>query len=166
MTKFFAECKTLEDLKKLYHKLAVKFHPDLGGDPEVMKAINNEYDEVFPKLKNIHFSNTKQEYYTKETDESADFFKDIIDKLIKMDGLKIEVVGCFIWLSGNTMDYKDKIKEMSFKWSANKKMWYLAPKGYRKFSNKNFTYDDICGMYGVQYSATGKGDKDTAIAIA
>ena len=36
---------THKDLKKLYRKLAVKYHPDHGGDSEKMALINaaNEY---------------------------------------------------------------------------------------------------------------------------
>jgi curved DNA-binding protein CbpA len=35
-----------EELKKLYHKLAKKFHPDLnGGDCEMMKKLNIAYAE-------------------------------------------------------------------------------------------------------------------------
>ena len=39
---------TLEDLKKLYRELAMKHHPDRGGDLEIMQTINNEYDILFP----------------------------------------------------------------------------------------------------------------------
>lgn len=49
--KYFVECKTLDELKKLYRKLALANHPDRGGDEEVMKKINEEYDKLFPILK-------------------------------------------------------------------------------------------------------------------
>lgn len=49
--KYFVECKTLDELKKMYRKLALKNHPDRGGDEEVMKKINEEYDKLFPILK-------------------------------------------------------------------------------------------------------------------
>lgn len=32
-----------EDVKKQYHFLAKKNHPDLGGDPQEMEMINNAY---------------------------------------------------------------------------------------------------------------------------
>lgn len=40
--KFFATCATLEELRKVYRRLAVQYHPDLGGDTETMKQINAE----------------------------------------------------------------------------------------------------------------------------
>ncbi len=35
---------TWEAVEKAYRPLAKKNHPDLGGDPEAMKAINNAYN--------------------------------------------------------------------------------------------------------------------------
>ena len=52
--KWFINCKTLEDLKAEYKKLVFKHHPDRGGDTATMQEINNEYDEMFKKVKNIH----------------------------------------------------------------------------------------------------------------
>lgn len=49
--KYFANCKNLEELKKEFRRLAMIHHPDRGGDQEAMKAINNEYDAVFPVIK-------------------------------------------------------------------------------------------------------------------
>lgn len=44
--------KTLEELKKVYRKLALKFHPDKGGTDEQMAEINNAYEDMFNRLKN------------------------------------------------------------------------------------------------------------------
>jgi exodeoxyribonuclease VII large subunit len=49
--KFFTNCKSLDELKAEYRKLVKLHHPDRGGDPEVMKAINNEYEKRFEELK-------------------------------------------------------------------------------------------------------------------
>lgn len=38
-------CSTPEELKKAYRKLALKHHPDKGGDPEVFKQITKEYED-------------------------------------------------------------------------------------------------------------------------
>lgn len=157
--KYFTNIKTLEELKKEYKRLALENHPDRGGDVEVMKAINAEYDIMFNKVKDIHV-NAKGETYTKENTETPSEFKDIIDKLIRMEGLEIEIIGCFIWLSGNTKAHKDNIKALGFKWHSAKKMWYKAPEDYRKRNKKKYSIEEIRDMYGVQGTFTGKGAEE------
>ncbi len=51
--KYIKNVETLEELKKAYKKLALKLHPDCGGNEEEMKILNNEYDELFSKLKKV-----------------------------------------------------------------------------------------------------------------
>lgn len=51
---WFTKTKTLDDLKKQYRELAMQHHPDVGGDTETMKAINSEYDTLYPALQKIH----------------------------------------------------------------------------------------------------------------
>ena len=51
--KYFANCKTLEDLKKEYRRLAMIHHPDVGGDTATMQAINAEFEASFPLLRMI-----------------------------------------------------------------------------------------------------------------
>lgn len=154
--KYFTNIKTLEELKKEYKRLALENHPDRGGDVEVMKAINAEYDIMFNRVKDIHI-NAKGETYTKKNNETPSEFKDIINKLIRMEGLEIEIIGCFIWLSGNTKAHKDNIKALGFKWHSTKKMWYKAPEDYRKKSKKKYSIEEIRDMYGTSGTFTGKG---------
>ena len=148
MTYFIPTPETLEELKALYRKLAMKHHPDLGGDTEAMKAVNNEYDLLFDRVKNLH-KNQAGETYSKETSETAEHFRDIISALLRlrMQGVDIELIGSFLWVSGNTKPYKDEIKALGFKWSTNKLSWYLAPENYRKKSRRQFTLDDIRDMF-------------------
>ena len=67
--KYFTNCKNLEELKKEYRRLAMIHHPDRGGDVEIMKAINNEYDMMFPVLKLKHNQSAAEP--THETAEST-----------------------------------------------------------------------------------------------
>ena len=32
---------------------------------------------------------------------------EVIEKLIKMNGITIEIIGSFVWVSGNTKEHKD-----------------------------------------------------------
>lgn len=51
---YFKNVQSLEELKNQFRELARKNHPDAGGDPEAMKAINQEYDQLFPIWKKRH----------------------------------------------------------------------------------------------------------------
>lgn len=147
MNRYFSGCTTLEELKTVYHKLVMQHHPDRGGDLETMQEIYAEYDRVHPALKNCH-RNAKGEAYTKETNEAPEEFKDLMEKLIRMNGLIIEIIGCFVWLSGNTKEHKDAIKALGFRWSSNKMMWYKSPDGYKRHGKKSYDINHIRAMYG------------------
>lgn len=67
--KYFTSCTTLDELKKEYRRLAMLNHPDHGGNEETMKAINNEYDAVFPAFR-LDYNRTAATP-TKETAEST-----------------------------------------------------------------------------------------------
>ena len=46
---------TAEEIKSAYRKLAKKYHPDLGGDPEKFKEINEAHDILSDPNKKAHF---------------------------------------------------------------------------------------------------------------
>ena len=37
-----------------------------------------------------------------------------------MDDIEIEIIGCFVWVTGNTKLYKEKLKELKFQWHSKK----------------------------------------------
>ena len=85
---------TLEELKAQYRKLAFQHNPDRGGNLDTMKAVNAEYDLLFPKLKDIHKTKDGETYTAKQTTtETADQFKELIAELMKMDNIIIEISG-------------------------------------------------------------------------
>jgi DnaJ-class molecular chaperone len=75
--------KTLEALKAGYRRLAMANHPDKGGNSETMKAINNEYDQLIPRQKDVHQTKEGETYTARqESTETADQFKDLITELM------------------------------------------------------------------------------------
>ena len=148
-TTYFSNCKTIEEAKRLYHKLAVANHPDLGGSLEIMQAINNEYDIIAERLKNIHESSTGEQYTTEQnSNEIPADFRDLINKLIHLDGLNIELVGRWIWLTGNTFFHKDTIKSLNFKYASTKKAWYWHSLEDSTANRKKMSLEQIKEKYG------------------
>lgn len=125
MMKYFKNCKTLEEVKKTYKEWAKKLHPDCGGDPEEFKAMLAEYEIAFERCKNCH-QKEDGSYYQKETKETSRAYADIIDAIIRFEGVGIEIIGTWIWVSGRTMPYKDDLKALGFWWSKAKKAWYYT----------------------------------------
>ena len=164
MLKYFKECKSVEECKKLYKKLAFKYHPDRGGDIETMKAINNEFDYI---MENGIFKRAKNDNAKKDTKKDYDFsssqFNDIISALVRLDGLEIEITGCFIWVTGNTYPQKDIIKSLGFRYSKNKKAWYIAPAEYfaqKRSYKKSYSMNDIRNKYGsTRFESEGNNTK-------
>ena len=126
--------KNLEELKKAYRNLCKTYHPDLNPNClEIMKVINNEYEDLFNILKN---------QLTTKTEEKATDFIDLLKNIINLD-ITIEIVGSWIWVSGNTYDHKETLKANGFKWASKKKMWYLNPTGTQKKTKKQYSMDTI-----------------------
>ncbi len=138
--------KTLEELKKVYHRLCLKLHPDVGGGDAEMKILNAEYEELFDRVKNIHV-NKDGEIYERETNETPEEFQTLIAELLKLDGIEIEIIGCFVWVSGDTKPHKERLKALGFRWHSKKKCWYKSPAGYRRWGKEEYTMDEIRGMY-------------------
>jgi hypothetical protein len=65
--KHLKNIKSFEDLKEQFKKLARVNHPDAGGDDEIMKEINSEYDQLFPIWKHRY-----NKTVTEPTNETAD----------------------------------------------------------------------------------------------
>ncbi len=162
--KWFNNPETLEDLKKQYKRLAFQNHPDRGGKTSDMQEINAEYEDLFSRLKDVH-KNAQGEFYTARTatTETATEFMDIIEKLIRMDGIEIEVCGSWLWVTGDTRRHKEDLKALKFRWSSNKGAWYFHRDGYKKRSNKSLTLDEIRDYYGSEKIEKNVGGK---IAVA
>jgi hypothetical protein len=160
--KYYNNCTTLEDLKAEYHKLAKLHHPDCNlaiDTTEIMKAVNAEYAQAFERCK-LNHKTMEGEAYTKDTGEEADEFPDIIEKMIHFQNCAIEIIGSWIWVSGETYSYKGILKGLGFKWASKKKAWSFH-RGECSRSHKFYSLDEIRASYGTE-----KVDTKPAASIA
>lgn len=143
---YFAGITTLENLRKEYKRLAFENHPDKGGDTEVMKTINSMYEDLSKKLinGNAEFSDGRKWYENSFTDR----LRDIINSIVLLPNINIEIIGTWIWVTGETKEVKEDLKKSGFKYSKNKKAWYFYEGSFRKTRNENFSLDEIRSFYG------------------
>lgn len=144
--RYFASCTTLEEVKATFHRLAKELHPDNGGSAEAFKNMMAEYKEAFNRLKNVH-KNHEGQTYTKETDETPEQFADLIRTLTKFNGCLVELIGSWIWVTGNTKEYKNELKKLNFKWSSKKAAWYFHEGEYHKRNDKVYNMEDLRDMW-------------------
>lgn len=154
---YFKNVNTLEELRKQYKELLKRYHPDNpSGSTEATQQINQEYEKLFKLLKDKHdskqTSNTKEKtsfYNNMKYDFSEDIkLREVLNKVINFTDVTIELCGSWIWISGNTYQYKKELKEIGFKWASNKKAWYWHSEAFRKRSNKKLSMNDIRKYYG------------------
>jgi hypothetical protein len=112
----------LADIKAIYRQLASKNHPDKGGNTETMQLINTAFEE----LCKFFIGNSVLNVINQDNISNVFDFS-FISELKTMHGVKIEVCGYWIWLSGDTYLHKEKIQALGFKFSGAKKSWYWSP---------------------------------------
>jgi len=127
----------INEAKKVYKELAKKLHPDVGGDNEMFKILNEVYNNILEN--GLNFLNE---------DEFDLELEKVISKILHFENIVIEVVGSWIWLSGDTKSIKETLKELNFKWALKKKMWYYGEMKGRNPKQKSM--DDIKAKYGSQ----------------
>ena len=142
----FSEVTGINEAKKVYKTLAKKLHPDVGGSEGEFKILNSVYNDFIEHK--IYFSN----------DFKIDLdLEKIISQILHFENITIELVGSWIWLSGDTKEIKDKLKELGFKWASKKKMWFYGEMKGRNPQEKSI--DEIKAKYGSETLKTNNKKK-------
>jgi len=140
---FFEGITTLKVLKMKYRELCKMHHPDLGGDTATMQAINLQYEEA---LKHVH--DDKGERLNAEGIKIEKALMDVINKIVALRGIIIEVTGRWIWITGDTRQYKDYFKVVGCFWSHKKCAWYWRPEDAKVKNHRPYTLEQIRSKFG------------------
>ena len=122
--KHFSRCKSLDEVKSVYHKLVQERLPrdNFPGDTDLMANVDQEYLQISERSKFNELPEEVREDYLA--------FPDMVKELVRRE-LKLEMCGSWLWVGGHTYDHADILKELGLKFSSNKKMWYHRPKWSR-----------------------------------
>ena len=162
--KYFANCATIEEVKAQFHKLCFKLHPDMGGSAAEFREMRAEYEKAFEAFKRIH-KNKDGEQYEKETDETADDMAQIIEALIKLRDIKVELIGSWLWVTGETKANKEVLGGLGLHYSPSKKAWYWHGPEYVKRSRRGHSLTEIRESFTSSVISDTRKKKDEDLAV-
>ena len=145
MTNYFANVKTIDELKQQYRTLARKLHPDNGGSKEAMQELNKQYDELFKKVKNT-YTKSDGTTYTRDNNEDIHAYTSIINSIISLN-CDIEIIGSWVWCF-NAYECREVLKNLGFRWANKKKAWYWHSEEDTCSSHKSTPMEEIREKYG------------------
>lgn len=145
---YFENITTLDQLRKAYHRLAFEHHPDRGGDTYHMQVINAQYERLSKTLiySSDEFSEDRKVYERHLSQE----LRRIIEKVIRLDGVIIELIGSWLWISGNTFAIRETLKTEGFKFSPPKSAWYWHEGEFIKRSKTLQSMEELREYWGHQ----------------
>ena len=94
--KWFQKIANLDELRKRYKVLVVKYHPDNRGGNDILAEINAEYDNLFRKFKQGYEHSEEYQKTSERQRQSYDTLKDqkireMVIKLSKIPDIIIEI---------------------------------------------------------------------------
>ena len=137
------EGKTLADVRTAYKKAALRYHPDHGGDVRQMQLVN----EAFALLTRILEDNkTWSDWHEAKAAQETPLTEVILKKYNQvkhLHGVKIELIGTWLWVTGDTRHHRTQLKGAGFRWNRKKLAWYWHPATYRKRTRREWSLEKI-----------------------
>jgi hypothetical protein len=141
----------LDQITKNYRQIIKVAHPDQGGTSAWFIAVRQAYQIILAQYQYVHTSfdgngQTKQETVNIPEElqkKLSELLDNITDEL-----LIIQIMGEWLWCTGNTYPNREKLKELNFKFSKNKLAWYWHNGEYSKKHHKKYSLDEIESLHG------------------
>jgi len=153
MTNYFQSCETLQQVKDLYRILAKENHPDKGGNLQIMQEINNQYTRAINTIaKGGKFTAAEAEAEILQ----AEAYQQAVNKVVNLEGCKLELIGSWLWITGDTKQHASILKTdpARFVWAKKKtdfSAWFFRTAEYKTCNKgQKMGLDAIRNKYGAQ----------------
>lgn len=161
-SKWFDPRLTVGEIKAHYRQLAMDHHPDLH--PELgqvpMQEINAAYHAALLARDgetSIGSDQKEHIYRYNQATESEMVAKFYAAVAARMGGVTLEIIGTWLWATGDTRPHKDTLKAMGFWWNAKRACWQWHVGQYHSRRSPLST-DALRRVYGVY----ARADSDSA----
>lgn len=138
--------KDIDALKKEYFKLAKKYHPDAGGTTAQFQNLQSEYEKLLKSLLNGSTLSTDEKNNEIVIDKAI---RDVIDALINIEDINIELIGKWLWISGNTYPVRQTLKSAGLIFIKKEGKPYWVYRGVESAGRGKASMEDIKRKYGV-----------------
>ena len=138
--------KDLDGLKKQYLKLAKKYHPDAGGTTIQFQELQKEYEKLLNNLLKGSSLSDEQKKNEIVIDEAI---REVINQLVNLESINIELIGKWLWISGNTYPVRNTLKNAGLIFIKKDDKPYWVYKGVESAGRGKLTMDEIKNKYGV-----------------
>lgn len=154
---YFLECETVEEVKAKYRKLARENHPDLGGKPEEMKEVNNQYEQALADCdgQTSRGTDDREHTYRYNAEVEAEIME-IVQKLIAIVAeakVEINLIGRWIWITGDTKPLKEHFNKLGCIWHRDRSCWFWRSASDRG-RGQGGNLDELASKYGCQDFST------------
>jgi hypothetical protein len=120
---WFAGFGEADAIKRRYRDLVKEHHPDLGGDTATMQDINGQYETRMRGLYGAREGSTPGQVDWWAEQEAA--MMEVIASILRVSGrIEAEIIGVWIWVTGDTRAVKTELKGLGCRWSPQKEAWY------------------------------------------
>lgn len=154
--------ETLEDITTRYKQLLKIHHPDQGGTESNFISLQNEYKSF---LKDYKYTSIKYEDDKSTTEILNSLTESMREKVVEIlnqvynYNVTIELMGQWVWITGDTKPVKDTLKNLGFKFSRKKTAWYYHEmESYKRYGKKSSSLHEIRSRYGS--SSLSKKEKE------
>jgi len=137
----FVHCDDLNDVLHTFKKLAVEYSQSESNSKEYNKLFQDFYEILKEDSKFALLS-----FQGKLKDDIMQF-PNLVTGALQPE-LNLEFCGSWLWVTGNTFEYKDKLKELGYRYSSNKKCWYWRAYGDQSKATKPTSMEYIRQTYG------------------
>ena len=148
----FQNVTTADELKATYRVLCKQYHPDKGGSTEQMQEINSQYERLMARFlsgKGADEYGQGKFYKTREEEAGVEArVREAVEKIAHLDGLDIEIIGAWVWVSGDTKTHKDALRAADYWWMHKRKLW--AFKGKVSHGRGSTSMEEMREKYGSE----------------